>query len=358
MSKTLSKYYPLEPSVSISDYRPYTSVAWEAIDHAATKALGTECIGIPSVRVGISWTLEHMNCSRHRDHVLVPRFLGRCILNSLSRNAMPVESITPETRLVIAVHQFGLKQNLKSIESECNLRQVPYIEDSPFGMESAEVLGPGSLGKFIGLSKVLPILKGALVISHDQALMEFIKCKRSEHSYWSWPVFGAMAILRHRRWSSVYSPLADAAYEMYLQCKGDNSLLRANSLRGLEKFDSYASESKLRLSLIKDRLSQHVLIPDTDRLSYAVPYLPGNGVEDAQGMFSANGFDPSLIHVDQSRNLFWPRYERCLLIPLNPRIPVRRFEKLVESLSNQRTVQTSNISLNSGAEIPHKCSPG
>ena len=352
MAKNPSKYYPLEPRVRFSDYRPHISVAWEAIDRAATKVLGTECVGIPSVRVGMSWTLEHLSCARHRDHVLVPRFMGRCILNSLNRNAMPVESITPETRLVIAVHQFGLKQNLELIEKECSIRQISYIEDSPFGVESDERLGPGSLGKFIGLSKVLPVLKGALVISHDQSLVEFIKGKRSEHSFWSWPIWGAMALLRHRQHMGAYSALADAAYEMYLQCKGDNSLLRANFLHALEKFDSFAAETKLRLSLIKSRLSQHVLVPDTDRLSYVVPYLPGNDLNDAQEVFTANGFDPSLMHVDQARNLFRPSYDECLLIPLNPRIPAERFEKLVESLSTLGATQASKSSPNAASVIP------
>jgi hypothetical protein len=337
------KYHAIDPHVGVGDYHLLPRTTWEELDAKASEVLGSECLAIPSVRVGICWTLEYLGCRRQSDHVLVPRFMGRCILNALSRNALPVEEITSKTALVVAVHQYGLKQDLDSVGKECFTKGLPYVEDSPFGLENQEELGSGALAKFIGLTKLLPVLKGALVISQDQPLLEFFKRRRSEASAWSWVVFGVMALLRRRRRVGGYSPLADAAYELYVQCKGDNVYVRANFMRALGRVDSYGAESSRRLALVEERLGQNVITPDTRRLPYVAPYFPGSGLAEAQKKFSANGFDPGTYHVDLARNLFNPRYEKSLLIPLNPRIPFTHFVELVESLSSLLTTPASEV---------------
>lgn len=335
MRKHDQKCYPLEPQVKLGDYQLLRWTSWSDIDHRATELLGKQCLGVPSVRVGMSWALEYLGCRRYRDHVLVPRFMGRCILNSLNRLALPVENLTKQTRLVVVVHQYGLKQRLEFIAKECSSNGLPLIEDSPFGLEAQEELAAGSLAKFIGLSKILPVLKGSLVISNDPSFLGFITRKREEFSLWSWFVFAGMAYLRMRRKSSSYSSLADAVYEMYVPSKGDNNWLRGNVRRALEQLNSLAVQSNRRLSMIKDQLMAQVLIPDTDRMTYIVPYFPGNDLERVQKVFRVNRFASSLYHVDVARNLFNPRYEKALLIPLNPRIPFAKFQALLNGLATK-----------------------
>jgi hypothetical protein len=346
------KHFAVEPHVGFGDYHLVPRTSWEDIDGKASEVLGQECIGIPSVRVAIGWTLEFLGCKRHSNQVLVPKFMGRCILNALSRYALPVEELTPRTALVVAVHQYGLKQDLDAVQKECVSRGLPYVEDSPYGLETQEELGPGSLAKFIGLTKVLPVLKGGVVISRDRSIMEFFKRKRGEASVWSWVVLGAMALLRRRRRVGDYSALADAAYEMFVQCKGDNVYLRANVIQALGRLDSFAAESRRRLTMAVHLLGQQVHIPDTQRISYVAPYFPESALAEAQLAFSANGFDPGTYHVDLARNLFSPRYDEGLLIPLNTKIPAERFESLVTSLSKIRGPQGSSSSPNVAPVMP------
>ena len=338
--------YLFEPQVKFGDYQLFRPTNWIDIDRRATDLLNIQCLGIPSVRVGMSWSLEYLGCRRYRDHVLVPRFMGRCILNSLNRYALPVENLTERTRLVVVVHQYGLKQNLELISRVCSSRGLPFIEDNPCGLEMQEELAFGSLAKFIGLSKVLPALKGSLVISNDPAFLGFIKHKREEFSLWSWFVFAGMAYLRMRRKSNGYSPLADAIYEMYIPSKGDNNWLRGNVNRALAQFKSLAAQSNQRLSMVKEQIMEKVLIPDTDRMTYVVPYLPGNDMEEARRIFRMNGFASNLYHIDVARNLFDPCYEKALLIPLNPRIPFSNFRALLNDLAD-RNVGVSNLSRSS-----------
>jgi hypothetical protein len=89
------RFHPLEPRITVAELRPGAAPTWEAVGRAAPAILGRDCLGLPSARVGLGWALEYLGTTRHRDHVLVPKFVGRCILNSLSRYALPVERPTP-----------------------------------------------------------------------------------------------------------------------------------------------------------------------------------------------------------------------------------------------------------------------
>jgi len=330
-------YFPMEPSVRPGDYRLPVGASWEHIDQVASDVLGVSCIGMPSVRVGLSWTQEYLGLNRHNDHVLVPRFMGQCILNAVNRRGFPVQSSNEEMRLAVVVHQFGLRQDLGAIAQECRSRGCRYIEDGAFGIEIEEKPGPDSLGKLLALSKVLPVLKGAILVSDDQGLVEFMQEKRRESSMWSWFVLMSLALLRRKKYSSTYSALGGTAYELYLDSKGDNGWLRANLLHGLRRLDSFSAENQRRLTLVDTRFGSKALIPDTKRLAYAAPLLPGADVEAAQEIFRANGFNPELYHIDVARNIFNPSYQKFLILPLNPMIPAIRFERLVESLAGLAT---------------------
>jgi len=344
------RFFPLEPRVGIGDLNLAGPRSWDAVDAIAARVVGRGCLGIPSVRVGMCWALEYLGCSRHRDHVLLPKFVGRCILNSLNRYALPVEVATPQTRIVAVVDQYGLRQDLDAIAAECSRRNYAYFEDSPYGLGQVECPAPRSLARFIGLAKILPIVQGALLLSNDDRFIEFVRRKRGEQSTWSWIVWAVMALLRCRREVGRYSEVADAAYEMYVPARGGNAWLRGNVLRVLERIESIERVHAERLALLGARLGGHVLTPDLARLAYAAPYLPGDRLEAAQEVFRREGFDATAYHVDVNRNLFAPRYIKALLIPLNSRVPATAFDRLVGGLdrltsSNEADCATHPLNL-------------
>ncbi len=330
---TTSRYYPLEPPVGLFAYAVGRPHGWADLDARVSALLGCDALTIPSVRVGLCWILEFLGCSRHRDRVLVPKYMGRCILNSLNRYAFPTETLTPQTRLVVAVHQFGFRHDLEAVRQECDACGLRYVEDSPCGIEPVERLGPGSWAKLIGCSKVLPAVKGALVLTDDTQLRSFFVRKRAEVSPWSWPVFLTMAVLRARRRVTGYEAVADAAYELYLACRGENGLVRANIAYALDHFEAVAAAARGRAAHLATRLGGVVRLPETARLPYVLPLFAGAGALEAQTILREHGFDASLYHVDVARNLFAPRFERALLLPLHRGVPDTVFASLVDALS-------------------------
>jgi len=315
-----------EPWIRLADLRFFGAPRWEELDEVASAWLGRPCLALPSIRVGLCWTFEHLGYARHRDHVLVPRFVGRCILNSLSRFVFPVETPTAETRIALVVDQFGLRQNLAVLHPEFERRSWAYIEDSPYGIGDDETPGAGSLGRFIGLGKVLPVVQGALLVTDDDSLRKHVGRKRDERSMWSWPVWLTMLALR-RRHVGGYSAAGDAAYEMYLAARGGNAWLRGNLAEILSRIDTFARASQVRLAAIADALGNRVLLPDQGRLGYLVPFLAG-------AVFRRHGFDDTPLHVDVQRNMLTPQYVKSLLIPVNPRVQSTTFDALLSALQS------------------------
>ncbi|MBI3321187.1 MAG: DegT/DnrJ/EryC1/StrS aminotransferase family protein [Candidatus Omnitrophica bacterium] len=331
---TAPMFYSWEPRVTWRDLGVAEGATWDTLDRCASELLGAPAVAIPSVRVGLCWMLEYLGLRRHADDVLVPNFLGRCILNQLNRQAMPVRSMTDKTRLVIVVHQFGFAQRLAAIQAECGARAVPYIEDSPYGLSHDERVGEGSLARFIGFSKILPVLKGGAVLSEDLELRVFIRAKRLEANLWSWPLLVMLAWLRHRRFASSYALLGDVASELYVQSGSDNAWLRGQMLRVLRGINEYERIACERLSLIERSLKGRAWLPDCRRLAYVVP-VPANesDEEEMARVFEWHHCDCTRYHFDINRNLFNPEYRRVFLIPLNPWIPAAVFEALVHELA-------------------------
>lgn len=320
-----------EPWIHVEDLRFIGSPCWEELDEVASAWLGQPCLALPSIRVGLCWAFEHLGYARHRDHVLVPRFIGRCILNSLSRRALPVEAPSEFTRIALVVDQFGIRQNLAALRPEFERRGWAYIEDSPYGVGEDEKPGADSIGRFIGLAKPLPIIQGALLVTSDEPLRGHVRTRRNERSGWSWLVWLTMLSLR-RRYVGGYEAAGDAAYEMYVAAKGGNSWIRGNLATVLGRIDTFARESADRLLAVTDVLGSCVLLPDQRRLGYLVPYLAGEDLGPTRGAFRRHGFSDLPLHVDINRNMLEPRYVKALLIPTNPRIPRSRFDALLQEL--------------------------
>lgn len=325
--------FPAEPSLEWRDLDVGGVASWAEVDAIASAWLGQPCLALPSVRVGLYWTLDFLGLRRHCSHVLVPRFVGRCILNALGRAALPVEAPTADTRAVVVVDQYGLRQDLPRLAPEFTARGWAYVEDSPYGVGEREAPGEGSLGRFIGLGKSLPIPQGALLLTRNEELASQVRRKREDTSGWSLPVWLTMAWLRQRRTLTAHSAAADAAYELYVPARGGNRLLRGNLCRVLRDAAGHEAESRGRLAAIAERLGRRVLMPDLSRIGYVVPYPAGEREDAVAGAFRSAGFDATMYHVDIARNMLAPRFERCGLIPVNPRIPRDAFDRLLDALA-------------------------
>jgi hypothetical protein len=329
-----SRYYALDPHVTLADHS-LLGAGWDELDRAGSRALDVPCVAVPSVRVGLGWTLAHYGLSRHRDHVLVPRWTSRCILTDLTRRAMPTEAPTERTRAVLVVHQYGLRQDMSSIVDECRTRAWHCIEDAAYGPDGREVLTPGSAVRFVGLTKTLPVLRGALAITDDLDLAAALRRARAEARPWSLVVLAGLSLLRASARTSGSSQLAEIVYEMYTPARGADRWTRGNILRGIEQLDAFAAESRSRRDHAAGVLGERLLVADLARTPYVGMYFDED-LDGASGVLARNGSHPDIYHIDVARNVLHPEYRKAVLLPFNPRIPRERFEALVGDLARSR----------------------
>ncbi|MFA6091808.1 MAG: DegT/DnrJ/EryC1/StrS family aminotransferase [Elusimicrobiota bacterium] len=326
--------YSIDPPIELKSFIG-PSPSWEELDHELSKRLRCRAVAVPSVRVGMLWMLEHLGLRRHESEVLVPRYVGRCILDALGRAALPALSLGIRTRAAVVVHSFGLEPDWEKLRPSLSSAGVPFIEDAPHGLMEEESCGEGSLGKFIALSKLLPMLKGGCFVPQDESLAEFMRQKRSESGpIWiPWWILMTLAPVRRGR-HTAHCVAAESAYSVYPYSPSDNGPLRRNFREALRRLDEYSDVEVRRLGELRSALGARVIVPHARRLIYGVPILAdGNSIEED---LSACGFCAERYTMDMACNMLSPRYEKVFWVPVHPGVREDDFHRLLDRLSVRR----------------------
>lgn len=233
---------------------------------------------------------------------------------------------------MVVVHQYGFRQDLRAIADECAARGWVYLEDAAYGPEEHEKLGPSARARFIGLTKTLPVLRGALVMSEDIELMAALRRARERTTVWTFPVLLALSYLRAGARAAASSHLAEIAYEMYEPAGGADAWTRGNILRGLEQLERTAAESAARRAAARSALGDRLIVAESARTPYVGAYRAAD-LDRAAAIVAAHGFRSDIHHIDVARDLMRPVFEKAILIPFNPRIPRGPFDALVRALA-------------------------
>ncbi len=312
---------PFEPVPSSADLLT-TGASWEQLDERLTGLVGRPALAVPSIRVGMWWILEHLGLRRNEHEVLVPRFVGRCILDALARAAQPAYECSPRTRAAVLVHFFGKTPNWAAVRPELERRRLPFLEDSPDGLHAQEGPTPGSLGKFIALSKLLPMLKGGCLLTDEPVIAELIKRKRrAAGPLWARAfVAGALIANRMGRPKDGAASL-EAAYTLYPHTASDSFVLRGLFMKALDRAEAYSRVETARLERLEAALAGRVLAPDARKLMHYVPVLPADG---AAGQ----------VTLDLDNNPFEPRFQKVCLIGVHPQVGDAEFESSVAALKS------------------------
>ncbi|MFI5245289.1 MAG: hypothetical protein ACHQQR_08705, partial [Gemmatimonadales bacterium] len=139
------------------------------------------------------------------------------------------------------------------------------------------------------------------------------------------------------RWSpqtASHSNWMELAYEMYPESAGDNAVFRLNFAAALRRFAEFENVMGRRMALVRQRLGNRALVPDGVRVAALALVRCSEHSDAAASVLRRSGFDAGAYHFDVERNMLAPRYERVLLLPLNPRIPDSVFASTVSALAS------------------------
>lgn len=318
------------PFVSTYDLITFNPLSWRDIDARFSTWVGKPVIFIPSIRVALNWILDSKGFTRHTAEILVPRYLGRCILNSLNRVALPVPHISSNTKYALLVDQFGRRQNIHSISPSLSKQNISYIEDSPYCVNFNESVSSQSSGRFIGLSKVLPIVMGGLFMSTDVNLNSLLLKRRDRVSLSTYGVWLSMACQRLKR-PIVSSTLAEITYESFHSSAGFSYFMRSNITSAINKISFYEKNNFERYEYFHSKFGDRMLSPRA-KLHQQFVFIPNNKINLSAQCIDNYLIKPMRMMIDVNNSIITPNYQPCWVIPTCNDLPFSVFKKFVDNL--------------------------
>lgn len=282
---------------------------------ALVEYVGVEAYPCFSGRSALAAGLSAAGLNR-MDEILVPPYLGHCVLSAISRTAFPSMTVSARTRAILVFHQFGYPQNMDVILDHASRNNWLVVNDCATALYSScggtPVYDYGDMS-IISLSKFFNCGMGGAVLSENDDLIARLCWQYGQEQ-------------------------ADQAFEEYLQIAdgsyGDLTSLQVNGLYGYlpligpmarkgqdalpSSVESYALDRERRKKLylsVREMLGERV--PDAgDSVPFAMPVA--GDVDQLQQVVAAGrekyGVDAPVLHFDFAQNMMSPDYRPALVL--------------------------------------------
>lgn len=285
--------------------------------------LGLKVLPFACGRSAIVAGLSAFGLSR-MDEILVPPFLGQCVLSAISRTAFPTMTPSSRTKAVLVFHQFGFPQNLADVESVARNNNWVILNDCAntiFTQLKGRFLAKWGDFTIVSLSKLYPCVMGGGFYSKHPDIYKKV---------FAW----------HKKLSMAQADRAEDAIKKLIAINngafGTETIFEINSLYGYlpdlvafpQKAYSALPSSNGQIekdithrrkvwSIIKEMLPDCVpACKDEEVVPFAVP-ISG----DASRLEAVSSkikkellFEAPVLHFDFARNMLKPDYRKSLVI--------------------------------------------
>jgi hypothetical protein len=288
-------------------------------------------------RAALVYSLEALEVKRI-DEILVPPYLGHCVVSALSKTTFPSMSVSHRTKAILVYHQFGYPQKVDEIEKIAHKHNWIIANDCVNSL-SSEYQGTNLLnwGDFaiVSLAKLYSCaIGGGLVFNHNKIQQKIATSYKELYS---------KHLLR-----------ANQAYQIILQAEqnpsGDDEQFELQAAEGylpeLVAFPSKALASlpqsaqeikedinhrRNLLQLVQERFPNHT--PDSEECDVTPFAIPIKGEPSKLENLSLQikkilGVEAPVLHFDFARNMLAPDYKKSLIIGCHSQWTV----KLVNSI--------------------------
>ena len=140
---------------------------------------GYNLIPFASARAAMVFAARALGLTRNTE-ILVPPWLGHCVLSAISRVITPSLHFSPLTRAILVYHQFGYPQNIEAIEElaqKYNLRILNDCANTLFTKHSAGSILEWGDATLVSLAKLYPSGLGGGLYSQQPEVMRQLREK-------------------------------------------------------------------------------------------------------------------------------------------------------------------------------------
>ena len=128
---------------------------------------GLEIVPFSCARAAMVYALRALGMGR-MDEILVPPFLGQCVLSALTRAVFPTMTPSPLTKSILVFHQFGYPQEIEKIENVARRNGWVIINDCAntiFSVSRGEMVIKWGDITVLSFPKLYPCTLGGALIS-------------------------------------------------------------------------------------------------------------------------------------------------------------------------------------------------
>lgn len=307
----------------------------EAVEAVLAEWFARPVVLLSSARAGLRLLLELHGMNRHRDHLYLPPFLARCVLNAVTYNAFPVHD-GASAGATLLYHQYGFPQ-----------RHIPeglVIEDAAHAFFASGKSGARTWRgpAIFSLPKFFPVagLCGG-VVAVDERQADALRAAAREAlpapagvREWMRAVYAAWRDgeppggTEGAQW---LEPVYELLYQFPTADIDDLAGVPA-TVEGLAAAGRRRAEHVARL---RDRFGPQVgndgFWPPGDVAPYAVPYF-GTGdpakLHEIDTALGANGIEAGVYHVDVRRDMVEADYRQCVLVPCHQQLSATDMDRI------------------------------
>ena len=277
------------------------------------------CARAAMVHVGRAMGLDR------QAEILVPPWMGHCVLSALSRTAFPALAPSARTRAILVYHQFGFPQNLEVIEKEARKRNWYILNDcantflSRSGGRDLATWGDAAVFSF---SKLYPCLMGGGAVSRHDHIQAGLAASREERaveqSHWSAAAFHVLKAYREGTYGHTDTTfLVDAVFGYLPELVPWPEQALALLPESAAAIRDDAERREAILALVRQRFPERTPRCDGSRV---VPFgVPVKGAPDqleaaSHAIMKKLNVCAPVMHFDFAMNMLAPDYRKAVVI--------------------------------------------
>lgn len=327
---TINRYQFLPP------HQLYKLLGASRHDTARVTSILQEYFGKPVVvlnaaRTGVYLTLAAKGFTR-TDEVLVPPYMPKCMLDTIAECAVPTLHVSPATKAILLVHQYGYPQKMDSVMALARKHDLLIIEDS------AASFGSTYRGRMVGafgdvsiftFPKAFQTILGGCLVTEDKEILDFVRAYLKKQDTFFWRCIGTLALIPHvfdvpttTPWlRRIANHLVLVAYSQFKFFPNPNKRVCHLFPKTREEFLRQIDIRKRNLAIFKSYFAGTPAYPDkmgedVDVVPFFIPYFANyERLAHLVRVFSEHGIESEMYHFDVNRNMFDSHYAPSLIVP-------------------------------------------
>ena len=149
----------------------------ERVESLLREYFGKPVVVLNAARTGLYLTLTAKGFKR-TDEVLVPPYMSKCMLDTIAECAVPTLHVSPATKAILLVHQFGYPQHMDAVTTLARKHNLLVIEDSAASFGSTyrgQMVGSFGDVTLFTFPKAFQTILGGCLVTEDREILDFAR---------------------------------------------------------------------------------------------------------------------------------------------------------------------------------------